>query len=100
MALERLRALRPAAMVPGHGPVMRDDGYLDLMIRMLTSLTRQVDSAVARGETVEQAQKSVNLDEYRAAFAGDSKVRQGLFTNYVLLPGVACAHREASARRS
>ncbi|HYE74722.1 MAG TPA: MBL fold metallo-hydrolase, partial [Blastocatellia bacterium] len=45
--LENLLALRPAIMIPGHGPVMRDDSHVRLMIRMLASLKQQVDTAVA-----------------------------------------------------
>jgi glyoxylase-like metal-dependent hydrolase (beta-lactamase superfamily II) len=96
--LEKLRALRPAALVPGHGPVMRDDSYVQLMARLMNSLKQQAAAAVARGETLEQTRKGVHLEEFRKAFAGDSKVRNTLFSVYVVGPAVESAFRDAVAK--
>ncbi len=62
-ALERIRALQPSVIVPGHGPVMRDDSHLRMMGEMFSALSGQVDAAVSRGETLEEARKSVRLDD-------------------------------------
>ena len=97
--LERLQLLRATTIVPGHGPVMRDDSYVKLMASLFASIKQQVDAAVSRGETLEQARKGMNLDDYRKQFAGDSPVRKVLFDTYVAQPGVAAAYREASAKR-
>lgn len=97
--LERLLALRPAAFIPGHGPVMRTDAYVKLMLRLLTSVAQQVEAAVARGETLDQTRKSVNLAEFRRAFAGDSKFKGFIFANYVTGPAIAAAYAQASARK-
>ncbi len=98
-ALEKMLALRPAVIVPGHGPVMRDDAYVKLMVRLLTSIRQQVAAAVGRGETLEQTRKSVDLTEFRRAFAGDSKFKGFVFANYVTDPAVAAAFRQASAKQ-
>ena len=97
--LEKLRALKPSIIVPGHGPVMRDDSYLKLMADLFASVKQQTDAAVARGETLEQARKSVGLAEFRKQFAGDSPVRKVLFDVYVADPSVTAAFREASRKR-
>jgi hypothetical protein len=55
--------------------MMRDDAYVKLMVRLLTSIKQQVAEAVRRGETLEQTRKSVNFTEFRQAFAGDSKLK-------------------------
>ncbi len=94
--LDSLVALRPAIIVPGHGPVQRDDAYVRDVSRMLASLQRQVAAAVARGETLEQARTSIDLREFRARFAGDSQLRGVVFDQYVASPGVAAAWREAT----
>lgn len=96
-ALERLLALRPRIIVPGHGPVMRDDGYVRLLSRMLASLVEQTRAAVARGETLEEARKSVDLEPFRREIAGASAFRSFVFQSYVTGPGVAAAYREAKA---
>lgn len=97
--LVALLALRPAIIVPGHGPVMRDDAYVKLMVRLLAAIKQQVEAAVARGETLEQTRRSVNLAEFRQAFAGDSKFKGFIFANYVTGPAVAAAFRQASAKQ-
>lgn len=94
--LERLLALRPAVIIPGHGPVMRDDSHARLTLRLLNAITEQTRAAVARGETLEQARKSVNLEEFRRLFAGESRFRSFVFANYVTSSGVAAAYREAA----
>ena len=92
--LRRVLALRPAIIVPGHGPVLRDDAYVRTVADLLTSIRDQTAAAVARGETLEQARRSVNLDDFRAAIAGDSQLRRFIFYAYVALPGVEAAYRE------
>lgn len=97
--LEKLLALRPTAIVPGHGPVMRDDAYVRTLAAMFASISRQTEAAVARGETLDAARKSVNLEEFRKTLAGDSQLRRLLFQAYVVQPAVAAAFREATEKK-
>jgi hypothetical protein len=95
-----LLALHPAVIIPGHGPVLHDDLYVKLMVRLLASIRQQVEAAGVRGETLEQARKSVNLDEFQKLFAGDSRMRNLIFRNYVTGPAVEAAFSDASAKKS
>jgi len=97
--LEKLRALQPAVIIPGHGPVMHDDSYLRMETNLFASIKKQVGEAVARGATLEETRKGVNLDEFRKLFAGDSKVRNALFSVYVVGPAVASAFNDATEKR-
>src|SRR5215207_3400286 len=97
--LEKLLALKHTVIVPGHGPALRDDVYVHLMARLFSSMRAQVASAVSRGETLEQVRKSVNLDEFRKPFAGDSRVRRDIFDSYVLGAGIAAAYADATAKQ-
>lgn len=97
--LEKLLALKHTMIVPGHGPVLRDDAYVQLMSRLFLSMKQQVAAAAARGETLEQVRKSVNLDEFRKAFVGDSRVRRDIFDSYVLGAGLAAAYADATAKQ-
>lgn len=96
--LERLLALKHAIIVPGHGPVLRDDSYVRLMARLFASMSQQVSTAAARGETLEQLRKSVNLEEFRRSFAGDSRMRRDIFDSYVTGAGLAAAYADATAK--
>ena len=98
LSLEKLLALKASVYVPGHGPVMKDDSYVQLMSRLLASMRQQTEAAVARGETLEQARKSVDLSEFRQAMAGDSKLRSLLFKMYVADPGVMRAYQQATEK--
>jgi cyclase len=97
--LEKLLALNHTAIIPGHGPVLRNDSYVKLMARLFASMKQQVEAAVARGETLEQTRKGMNLDEFEKLFAGDSRMRKDIFGSYVMGAGVAAAFSDASAKR-
>lgn len=96
-SLERMLELRPTIIIPGHGRVLRDDSYARQLVRLLASLSEQTAASVSRGETLEQARRAVDLEEFRKLFAGDSQLRSFIFSFYVAGPGVAAAYREASA---
>jgi glyoxylase-like metal-dependent hydrolase (beta-lactamase superfamily II) len=45
--LRKLRQLEAGIIVPGHGPVMRDTAYLDVVISLFESLIGQVSSTLS-----------------------------------------------------
>ena len=94
-ALQQILALRPKRIVPGHGPVLMEDSQLKAMSRLFSSIDEQVKAAVTRGEKLEQVRKSVNLDYFRELFAGDSRMRKLIFSNYVVGPAVEAAYLDA-----
>ena len=98
--LENLLRLNARVIIPGHGAVMRDDAYIKLMIRLLNSIRQQAEASMARGETLEQMRRSVNLEEFRRAFAGDSQHKALIFQNYVFLPATAAAFRQLTEKKS
>jgi glyoxylase-like metal-dependent hydrolase (beta-lactamase superfamily II) len=90
--VDKLVALQPARIVPGHGPVLTGVDHARLISRLLRSLTDQVRAARGRGETLEQVKRSVFLDEFSRAFAGDSQILKILFSYYVTTPAVQRAY--------
>src|SRR6185369_11048490 len=97
--LENLLKLDAGIIIPGHGAVQRDDSYIRLMIRLLNSIKQQTEAAVQRGENLEQLRKSVNLEEFRKAFAGDSQHKSFIFQNYVFLPATAAAYQQLTEKK-
>ncbi len=95
-SLEKLRALQPRVIIPGHGELLRDDKYVTTLIGLTKSLVEQAKAAVARGEKLEDARKTVNVDDYRKAIAGDDRLLGFIFRVYVRNAGFAAAYREAS----
>ncbi len=96
--LEKLLALHPSAIIPGHGPVLRDDSYVRQMTKLFAAIKQQVEADVARGENLEQVRKNVNLDELRQIFIGESRMRKDIFDSYVMGAGVAAAFSDDSAK--
>lgn len=99
LALEKLMALPAKTIVPGHGQIMHDTAYIKLMTNLFASIKQQTDAAVGRGETLEQVRKSVNLEEFRKQFVGESRVRKISFNMYVAGPAISAAFREATEKR-
>jgi glyoxylase-like metal-dependent hydrolase (beta-lactamase superfamily II) len=97
VTLGKLRELGAKAYVPGHGPVLRDDSQVVLMQELFAYVQKETAAAIARGETLEQARKSVDVSDFRRRFAGDSAVRKVEFDNYVAQPAVAAAYRQISS---
>jgi hypothetical protein len=54
---------------------------------------------VARGYTLEQARKEVNLSEFEKLLIGDSRMRRDIFGSYVRGAGIAAAFSDASAAK-
>jgi glyoxylase-like metal-dependent hydrolase (beta-lactamase superfamily II) len=100
VTLEKLLALHPARIIPGHGPVLHDDAYVKQLVNLFASIKQQVEATVTRGETLDQTRKSVNLAEFEKSFAGDSRMRKLIFRNYVMGPAVEAAFLEAAAKKS
>ena len=97
-ALEGVRALEPTTILPGHGPVMRDDAYLLTLSRMLRAVTEQTRSAAAGGATLAQAKERVTLAEFRRQLAGDDKWLNYIFTRFFQNPAVSRGYAEATKR--
>jgi len=96
--LDRVIALNAKTIVPGHGPVLHDDSYLKTLSEMFASITKQTKEAVARGDTLAQVMKSVNLSDFKQRLAGESIVRKLLFGNYVVGPSIGAAYAEAGGK--
>jgi glyoxylase-like metal-dependent hydrolase (beta-lactamase superfamily II) len=96
--LDKLLVLKHTAIIPGHGPVLTNDTYVKLMARLFQSMKQQVDAAVARGETLEQARKVINLEEFQKAFIAESRMRRDVFVSYVMGAGLAAAFSDATGK--
>ena len=65
---------------------------------MFASIDEQVRAAVKSGADLEQVRKSVNLDSFRDALAGNSRMRKLIFRNYVTGPAIEAAYLDATAK--
>jgi cyclase len=65
--LRKLEAVPIAALVPGHGPVMRDHAYTRQVRALMEAVISRVDSMARRGMTLDQVQAAIDLDDIRRA---------------------------------
>jgi len=68
LVLRDLEATPIAALVPGHGPVLRDHRYTRLVRELMEAATARVEASARRGLTLEQVQDSVTLEDFRVRF--------------------------------
>jgi cyclase len=83
-SLQRLKALDPLIIVPGHGPVERDQRFLDANLKLFQQVLEDVKHAKATGLSLEQtsAQLERNVGSYAALIGVGEKsyeAVQGLF---------------------
>ena len=97
-ALERLESVGAATLVPGHGEVQRDYGYVRMVRELLAFTLDRAREAVKRGVSVEDFQKQIDFTPFVARFAGEDPVRREAFANFYAQPAVARAYEEAKGK--
>jgi glyoxylase-like metal-dependent hydrolase (beta-lactamase superfamily II) len=97
--MQKMIDMHAAIIVPGHGPVMYDNSYLEL-VRDLTAATYwRVKALADKGLTFEEVQKQIDLSDFKAKFVlnndpGLDREWRGLY-----LPGALDrAYQEATGK--
>jgi glyoxylase-like metal-dependent hydrolase (beta-lactamase superfamily II) len=72
-SLRRMDALNPAKIVPGQGPTMNDQAYLERTIELYAAIIEQVQAALARGLiTEDEVRKVIDVDRIGLAYTPDT----------------------------
>lgn len=82
--LHRMGQLDATSIVPGHGPIMRDNAYLYLVADLLQSAVDQVRTRIRQlgfpgAHTLDEVRGAVDLTPFRHKFAGDNKDLEAQF---------------------
>jgi cyclase len=93
--LGKLIAMDARAIVPGHGAVEHDFGYVKTERDALSALRTQMQAAAGRGLTLGQATASLDLEEFRRRMAGDDPVRNRWFRTEFVETAADRAYQEA-----
>jgi glyoxylase-like metal-dependent hydrolase (beta-lactamase superfamily II) len=70
--LKKLEAMPFEALVPGHGPVMRDRRYVAQVREVMESITAQARAAYQPGMSAQELRKRIDLKASRERIAGDN----------------------------
>ena len=95
--LKALTAIEAAAIVPGHGDVLRDWSYAKKVAAVLEAIRAQVGKQVRQGATLEQTQERVDLGSFKESFAGASFQRGAAFDDFFVRSAVERAYQEAKS---
>jgi cyclase len=82
--LHKMAELDAVTIVPGHGSIMHDKTYLNLVADLMQSSVDQVQAWIRKvgfpgGHTLDEVKGSVDLKPFRQKFAGDDKDMQAAF---------------------
>ena len=82
--LHKMAQLDATTIVPGHGSVLHDKTYLNLVADLMQSAVDQLQAKIRQmgnptGHTLDEVKGSVDLKQFRQKFAGDDKDLQGQF---------------------
>ena len=100
-SLRSIRALDVAAIVPGHGPVLKDHGYLDLLIELLSQVTGQVETALEAGVLTADLPQTVRLGPVGEKFRAHTQVSEADLSEFTqqLIAKVAQESRDGAQFR-
>jgi glyoxylase-like metal-dependent hydrolase (beta-lactamase superfamily II) len=74
--LDNLQKMAPTLIVPGHGPVMRDDTYLVDVRALIRSTRAQFDEMLAKGVPREEAAAKLDTRAFAARYLDTPMKRQ------------------------
>ena len=66
--LDAIDKLDWSAAIPGHGSVQQGKTQLETLLAYMKDMVASVRDSVAKGITLEQAEKSIDLSKYKSAF--------------------------------
>jgi glyoxylase-like metal-dependent hydrolase (beta-lactamase superfamily II) len=86
--LAALKKLDPAVIVPGHGPVMRDDRYVRDVEALISTTRAQLADMLARGVSRADAAARLDVAAFRERYITTAMRRQA-FEQFFVKPAIA-----------
>jgi glyoxylase-like metal-dependent hydrolase (beta-lactamase superfamily II) len=96
--LERINAMDWKILVPGHGDVLHDRAYPELMADTLRSISKQMSGLVAQGIGEEEAARRLDLKVFQNQFTRGDAFLDARFREWFADPIATAAWRIASGQ--
>jgi glyoxylase-like metal-dependent hydrolase (beta-lactamase superfamily II) len=93
--IDQLEARDFAFLVPGHGAIQKDRGYLDKLKAAIGDVRSQVGPLAAKGMTLADVRKTVQLAPLQDEFAGTDTWDRRQMLGFFLDALVSNAYKEA-----
>ncbi len=96
--LRELKTFDARHIVPGHGGVMTETSYLDLLAETMDLVADQVDAAVKAGKTLEETRAAMDWSAVEKRFTGDDGMLPVLFNIWFKTPIVEAQYNLSSGK--
>ena len=96
--LRKIEAMDLAAIVPGHGLVMRDKKYLVDIAELMESIMTQARSAYRPGITVEELRAKIDVEPFKQRIAGGNAFIEANFNAMIKSSAVGRAFQELEGK--
>jgi glyoxylase-like metal-dependent hydrolase (beta-lactamase superfamily II) len=96
--LRELKAFDATYIVPGHGDIMTDASYLDLLAETMDLVATQVDAAVKAGKSLEETRAAMDWSPVEKRFTGDDGMLPFLFNIWFKTPIVEAQYNLSSGK--
>lgn len=98
-ALDSIERMRPVALVPGHGPVLRDLGYVRQVRSALSEIVDASKAAAERRDSTAVALRTITVDSHRRSMGADEKWMGYMFESFCRRPSIQAAVQQARTQR-
>lgn len=98
--LQKMKAMPAKTIVPGHGDIMTDTAYLDVLIEALTFVADEVDRLAAEGKTLEEVRAGLDWTKVEARVTGGDPLLKVFFDGWFKTPIVEAEYKIAKGEDS
>jgi glyoxylase-like metal-dependent hydrolase (beta-lactamase superfamily II) len=96
--LRELKSFGAQAVVPGHGDVMSDTSYLDLLAETMELVANQVDAQAKAGKTLDEARAAMDWTPVEPRFTGGDPMLAFLFDIWFKTPIVEAQYNVSTGK--
>ena len=98
--LEQLKTIPAERIVPGHGEIMTDTAYFDLLVEALRFVANDVDRLVAEGKSLEETRAALDWSSIEPKFTGGDPLLALFFDGWFKTPIVEAEYKIARGEDS
>jgi glyoxylase-like metal-dependent hydrolase (beta-lactamase superfamily II) len=98
--LTQLKSLPARYIVPGHGEIMTDAAYFDILIETLTFVVAEVDRLAAEGKSLEETRAALDWTAVEQRVTGGDPLLAVFFEGWFKTPIVEAEYKIATGRDS
>ena len=96
--LRELKAFDAKFIIPGHGDVMTDAAYLDLLAKTMDLVATQVDAQVKAGKSLDETRAALDWTSVEERFTGGDGMLAFLFNLWFKVPIVEAQYNLSSGK--